>query len=274
MHKLNVDELDQKTLQELISLVFKFTGISMNASKKNLLQVRLKKRLKELELSSYSEYLEYLKATEKERQEFVNIVTTNETYFFRTDRVWEYFANTIDTWAQNPSRPLKIWSAAASTGEEAFSIAMLCEEKKARSPGFDYQVSATDISSKVIDKAKLGHYTGRSLERIKKSHPDFFKKYFIEDHDGALVKDQLREKITFKCHNLFAPQPGVSFDIIFLRNVLIYFSAQEQELVLKNMDKALTREGSLIIGESESLGRLDTNFEPLMPLIYRPKKAV
>jgi chemotaxis protein methyltransferase CheR len=271
MSWIDLEELDQPLLQKIIELVYKFTGITMGVGKKTLIQGRLRPRIRALGLVSYDQYIEYLNSHKDEVQEFVNLVTTNETSFFRTQRVWDFFVKEfLPLWVeQNPKKTLKIWSGAASSGEEIYTIGICCEEYLQKNPEFNYQIMGTDISSEVLATAEIGEYSGRSIESFKTTNRQIFDKYMEATEAGFRVKSNIRSKIRFGIHNLFQiPIERKIYDIIFLRNVLIYFEAKDQEKVLSNISKGLVNEGLLIIGESESLSSLQTPFKYRLPLIY------
>lgn len=264
-------EIDSATLTALIGLVRKHTGIAMTERKSDLLRGRLRPRLRALSLGSYQDYLDLVATDRTEVQVFINMVTTNDTVFFRTPHVWEFFSNQYlpQWWRDNPGLPLKIWSAAAASGEEAYSIAMLCQEFQLRHPGFVYQIMATDISTSVLATAQAGLYAGRSVDRIKTSHPQFFAKYFKPQPDGAQIAADLKKHIRFAEHNLLGTlQPPEQFNLVFLRNVLIYFDEPNQEVVLKQIRKSMKDDASLILGESESISRIATPFRYATPLVY------
>ncbi len=276
MSASGLDELDKSSLEKILVLVHRYTGIKMGEAKKTMLQGRLRPRIRELGLDSYEHYLEYLNANKKEVQEFINLVTTNETSFFRTQRVWEFFTKEfLPRWTkENPKKTLRIWSGASSSGEEIYTIAICCEEHLLRNEGFNYQIIGTDISSDVLDVATSGKYSGRSIENFKSSNRILFDKYLMPNDGEFKFRDDLRLKINFKNHNLFNPPFQKShFDIVFLRNVLIYFEVKDQEIVLKNVGESLVNDGLLIIGESESLSSLKTPFVFNNPLIYKKSAA-
>ncbi|MGN6388361.1 MAG: CheR family methyltransferase [Burkholderiaceae bacterium] len=265
--------LDAPTLAGLLGLVHRHTGITMSERKSVLLQGRLRPRLRALSLTRYQDYLDFLARHPDEVQRFINLVTTNETSFFRTARVWEFFTNTfLPAWQANarPGQPLRIWSAAASTGEEAYSIAMLCDDFAQKVKGFSWRITATDIDTDVLATARAGVYAGRSLERVRGTHAAFFERYFSREDDGFQVSAELRRSVTFAEHNLFSTRPlPEKFDIVFLRNVLIYFNAEDQRRAVEHVRQSLVPGGWLVLGESESLGRLQTGYRFEQPLIYR-----
>lgn len=264
------EEMSQELLLKVIGKVHALTGITISEQKKTMLQSRLRKRMRHLSLATFEEYLNWLDRDKDEVQEFINVVTTNETSFFRTPRIWDYFQNEfLPKWiATHPGRQLKIWSAAASSGEEAFSLAICCTEFQIKNPKFDFKIIATDISTEVLKEAEQGIYNGRSVEFLRKSKPELFSQYFVAENDETFkVSPKLKTKISFSTHNLFTVKKE-QFDIVFLRNVLIYFNGVDQEKVLNNVGNSIPEGGILVIGESESLNRLDTPYEFHQACIY------
>lgn len=269
-------DADPGTQQALLRAVHRHTGISMNEKKWTMLQGRLRPRLRTLSLRCYRDYLALLENTPDEVRNFVNLVTTNETTFFRTPRVWDYFAqHYLPRWqAANPGRTFRMWSAAASSGEEPYSAAMICEEFRARHTSFQYQIHATDISSQVLAVAMAGNYAGRSIDGLRQQRPAMLAKYFVANSGGFSVVPALRNHITFAEHNLYQRMARrEAFDLVMLRNVLIYFETTDQERVLETVRHTLAPEGVLIVGESESLARLSTGYQFEQPLIYRNQGA-
>ncbi|MFG1501244.1 protein-glutamate O-methyltransferase CheR [Halobacteriovorax sp. XZX-3] len=265
-------ELNSNQMEKIIDLVHFHTGITISPSKKSMLQGRIRQRLKALELESYDDYIAYLQTDINEKQEFINIITTNETTFFRTEKVWKYFQEEfLINWKN--SLPVKIWSAASSTGEEAYSIAMSCEEHKKIKSSFQYEIVGTDISTKVLKYAQDARYSGRNITNFKERHTKLFQTYFNEDDDFAEVVPELRKNTSFSSHNLFSIPKGniAQFDIVFLRNVLIYFKQEDQKQVINNISRAMKPGAILILGESESLNGLSSEFEYVHPQTYKKK---
>jgi chemotaxis protein methyltransferase CheR len=259
---------------KLRAIVYSQTGINIGDSRRSLLVTRLRPRLRDLGLTDYKAYISRLSQDAAERQELTNRVTTNETYFYRTPRVWTYFNEVYVPGfirkAQN--RPLRVWSAAASTGEEAYTTGVFLEEVRSRADRFEYAILGTDISSRVIDVATAGLYKGRPVARFRQDRPDLFARHMTgSDEAGWQVTSQIRSRIRFRQHSLLNPLKNTAqFDVIFLRNVLIYFTAADQEVILKHARSLLHPDGVLFIGESESLKHIDTDFEQVEPIIYRP----
>lgn len=266
-------EIDQKSLDKLIVLVHKFTGITMNNGKKALLQGRLRPRIKKLGLTSFDAYMDFLISSKEEAQEFVNLVTTNETQFFRTPRIWEFLnGDFLPAWySKNPGKTLRIWSGASSSGEEIYTIAICCEDFKTKNKNFQYHILGTDISTNVLKEAEKATYSGRSIDNFRQNYSHLFDKYMISTSEEVFkVHPEVASRVKFGIHNLFSlPKEKGHYDLIFLRNVLIYFTSSDQEIVLNNIAQGLASQGTLIIGESESLNSLKVPFDYKRPLIYQ-----
>ena len=271
----SIDEkIDDVCFDGLKKITHELTGITIKHERQVMLIGRLRPRLRALGISSYPEYLEYVRANKSEHEEFVNKVTTNETYFFRTPRVWDYIEQSfLPEWkAAKSSSALQVWSAASSTGEEAHTLGIFLEHFRKTNPGFDYRIHGTDIDTTVVEKATQGLYKGRSVERFRQTRPDMFKRYMAgNDNDGFRVLPDIKSRMNFTQLNLFdSPLDGAGFDLIFLRNVLIYFTKEDQERLMSALARRIKPEGTLIIGESESLNSLNVGFQAVMPTIYKP----
>ncbi|MEQ8895994.1 MAG: protein-glutamate O-methyltransferase CheR [Roseovarius sp.] len=263
---------------KLRAIVYSQTGISIGDSRRSLLVTRLRPRLRDLGLPDYRAYITRLSKDPEERQELTNRVTTNETYFYRTPRVWTYFNDVFvpDFTGRVQNRPMRVWSAASSTGEEAYTTGVFLEEVRNRSERFDYAILGTDISSRVLDVATTGLYKGRPVARFRQEQPDLFDRHMTgSDEGGWKVGAKIKSRVRFRQHSLLTPLRNTAqFDAIFLRNVLIYFTAADQEAILKHARAVLHPDGVLFIGESESLKHIDTDFEQVEPIIYRPATRV
>jgi chemotaxis protein methyltransferase CheR len=270
------DDIDRLTRQALLASVHRHTGITMTEKKWPLLQGRLRRRLQALSLNSYRDYLAVLESQVDEAAHFIDLVTTNETSFFRTPRIWDYlWQQFLPRWhATHAGATLQVWSAAASSGEEAYSMAMLCEEYRERHPAFRYRILATDIARCVVSAGANGRYQGRSIDGLRRNRPALFEKYFEAAGDGFAVASRLRANVSFREHNLYKHLADpIRIDLALLRNVLIYFDDAGQHAVIDNVHRALATDGVLIIGESESLSRHRTGFGFEQPLIYRKQEV-
>ena len=265
--------MDEKSFTKIVEFVHLKTGIRMDESKKTMLIGRLRKHLHSLKLESFDRYVDTIQSSSEETQIFINLVTTNETHFFRTERVWKYFREDFlpDWFNRNPSTRLKIWSAASSTGEEAYSLGILCEEFKKKNPTFNYEIIGTDVSTKVLQLAEKGEYSGRSIEKFKTNEPVMFDKFMVRiNEDTFQVNSVVRGHVFFGPHNLFLTyKKQAYFDIVFLRNVLIYFQTKDQEIVLEKISKSMASDSILVVGESETLTTIKSPFISKVPLIYK-----
>jgi len=267
------------TLSEQEFLYFKqligeIAGISLSEKKKELVKSRLVMYIQSLKLNSFEEYLLFLQKLPSESpywQEFVNLLTTNKTDFFREAKHFEYVVEKfIPEWLKTGEKVLKVWSAAASTGEEAYSLAMLL--KKHLPAGKDFQILATDIDTHVLEVAKNGVYPIVKLDEI----PTEYRKDSLAIGTGEVanwfrIKSSLKQKITFKQHNLLevADVPDKSFDLVFCRNVLIYFAKDTISLVVNNLEQKTKSNGLLFIGHSESLQGIDSKWKTTSPSVYK-----
>ena len=268
-----LDDLSENCFKKALQLIHSLTGISIAESRKSMVQGRLRKRAAELKMESYDQYLAFVEQNNDEKVKFIDIVTTNETYFFRTPRIWTYIQDVfLPEWIKrNEGKPFHAWSAAASTGDEAHSLGVLLQAFRDKNPKFSYQILGTDISREMVEICKVGVYKGRAIESFKSSKPDLFLKYMKAGNaDGFQVIPEIKARLKFQEHNLFRPLLlKESFDLVLVRNVLIYFKGEDQEKVLKLIEPKLQEDGTLIIGESESLTHIKTGYLPVQPLIYR-----
>jgi len=249
--------------------IYEQVGINLSNEKKTLVTSRLSKRLRHYSLGSFGEYFNIVVASQPhgERQVVIDLLTTNETYFFREPKHFAFLEKEfLPNW-RSP-RPLRVWSAASSTGEEAYSIAMLLDDMLEGKP---WEIFGSDISSRVLKTAQQGHYQQNRIEGIPKA---FLLKYCLKgkgEYQGTLLIDkQLRNKVTFSAVNLKRPLGNIGpFDIIFLRNVLIYFDTQTKQQIIKQLAEKLTPDGLLFIGHSESLKGIHGGLETVIPTVYR-----
>jgi chemotaxis protein methyltransferase CheR len=268
-----VDEIEDEQVQPVLDTLRLLTGITIPVQKKTMVLFRLRKRLVQLKHPPLPDYLATLRHDKKEQQVFINLLTTNETSFFRTKRVWDFFQ---DEWLpqfhkQNGSATLKAWSAAASTGEEAASIAMACLDFQLRQPGFRFQVLATDVDTDVLAKAESGCFREVSVSRLRETHPTCYQRYFKPSPNGMYRMDaKVMRSIRFAVHNLMtSPIALMPQDVVFLRNVLIYFREEEQGQIIQKIAECLNPGSLLILGESECLTASNSLFTFVKPQIYR-----
>jgi len=249
--------------------IYDIAGITMSDSKKALVSGRLAKRLQHFGLPSYDAYFQLLTdgAHKDEAQLAVDLLTTNETYFFREARHFELLREEADR--VRARTPLRIWSAACSSGEEPYSIAMVLADVLGDAP---WDVTASDISMRVLQRARTGHYP---MERASHVPQDYLRRFCMkgirEQHGTLLVSRALRERVTFRQVNLNTALPGDlgTFDVVFLRNVMIYFNGETKRQVVTRILTRLKPGGYLFIGHSESLQDLGDMLHPVIPSVYR-----
>lgn len=269
--------LNEKCFNDFLILIHELTGITIAKNRTSMIEGRLRKRVTALQLNSYEEYLGLVQKDQNEQTQFIDLVTTNETYFFRTPRIWDFIEHKfLPAWfAQHPKQVFMAWSAAASSGAEAHSLGILCQDFKEKNPAFLYQIVGTDISHEMVGLCQEGHYSGRLIESFKNNKSQLFEKYMRNAKDGSYqVAPEIKNRLKFFQHNLFRPlQSQDRFDLILVRNVLIYFTGQDQEKVLSLIAPRLADDGVLIIGESESLSHIKTSYQSIEPLVYQAESS-
>jgi len=255
-------------------LVAEHTGIALSAAKRDMVYSRLVRRIRELELGSFREYCALLEdGDETEFGNFINAITTNLTSFFREPHHFEFLANTALPAllrARQTSRRLRLWSSGCSTGEEPYSIAMVLRESLPAAQRWDTKILATDLDSNVLAHAAAGIYGrervgGIDVKRLQR----WFKQGCGENAGKVRVRQELAELITFKQLNLMDAWPVRGpFDVIFCRNVIIYFDKSTQKVLFDRYAQLLADDGYLFIGHSETLYRVTDRFRPLGQTIY------
>jgi len=269
--------LTQDMFDKFRALIYAKTGIHMREGKQILIANRLRKRLSSLGLASYEEYYKVLVAGQpaEEMTSFIDAVSTNETYFFRENAHFSALSSRILPELFRSHGRVKIWSAGCSTGEEVYTLRLLADEAAKAAGAPEPQIIGTDISTTVIARARQGVYRDRAVRLVPRPLLDHA---FVALPDGAFqVNDQTRARVEFRVHNLFTdPPPFEESDIIFCRNVMIYFDKPTQlKLVDEIFADALNPEGYLFIGHSESLSGFTRRFSYMSALkapIYRKKK--
>ncbi len=263
-------EQDFKRVQKI---VYDFAGIDLNESKKNLVYNRLAKRIRFLVLTSFSEYLDYVEAQgESEFIELINSITTNLTFFFRENHHFEYLAEKVIPGlleSNASSHKIRIWSAGCSTGEEPYSIAITLKETVPA--GWDVKVIATDLDSNVVQTGLNGIYKADRLKGVSEGRK---KRWFLKGEGSkggyVKVKPELQEIIDFGQLNLMSEWPiKDSIDVIFCRNVVIYFDKPTQSKLFDRYADRLPTGGHLFVGHSESLYKVCNRFELLGQTIYK-----
>jgi len=255
-----ITDSEFNTLKEL---VLKTLGIRLSDSKKVLVISRFSSKLRELKINTFQEYISYLnKCAEpaREMEDLINRITTNETSFFREFKHFEYMTEVLLPHIQNEkktlsdSKEMRIWSSACSSGEEPYSIAMTMSEYNEHNPTIKFKILATDVNTEVLEEAYHGIYDEKNLG--KHVHANKYYKYFDRLSGGKIkVKDNIKSKISFRKLNLMDQRYPIKeqMDLIFCRNVMIYFSEEMKSHVLKMFHNYLKDTGTLFVGHSENL---------------------
>ncbi len=272
-----LSERDFRRLSEIISSE---CGIKMPGTKKIMLEARLRKRLKALSIDSYKDYCDYLfspHGMEHELLQMIDVVTTNKTDFFREGRHFDYLISTvipdlIVKYNTGIEKKLLVWSAGCSTGEEPYTIAMVLSEFRERQEDFNFGIVATDISTRALKKAAQGIY---QKDRVETVPVVLRQKYLMrsKDKEQKLVRivPELRQAVTFRRLNFMSVdyEFGDRVDIIFCRNVFIYFDRQTQENLLRRLYDHLMPGGYLFMGHCETLSQMKVPLVSVGSMIYR-----
>lgn len=268
----------KRDFERLSSFIYQQCGIKMPPIKQTMLEVRLNKRLRALEIPTFTEYCDYLfsnSGMEQELISMIDLVTTNKTDFFREAEHFQYLIeHVLPEWEARYGnrRPFVIWSAGCSSGEEPYTMAMVLSEYAATHAGFAFSILATDISTRVLQKAKTGIYDDDRIEPIPLA---LKRKYLLrsKDRSKGLVRivPQLREKISFRRLNFMDADFGLrqEIDAIFCRNVVIYFDRKTQESLVNKFCNQLRPGGYLFMGHSETLSGLTVPLILANPTVYR-----
>lgn len=266
-------QLGEKEFIQFQELIFRIAGISISAAKKPLVTGRLSKRLVHHGMSSYGEYFRHITtpSNSDELQVAIDLLTTNETYFFREPRHFDFFRQQIPA-LQRAGRPLRVWSAASSSGEEPYTIAMVLADVLGEGA---WEVIGSDISTRVLERARGGHYPMTRIEGIPRHYLSRFCLKGVGEQDGTfLVERSLRNRVSLMQVNLNENLPNLGeFDVIFLRNVMIYFDMPTKQKVVARMLPLLRPGGYLLVSHSESLNGITDALKMITPSIYRKPDA-
>ncbi|WP_300753612.1 protein-glutamate O-methyltransferase CheR [uncultured Brachyspira sp.] len=275
----NMPALTDSEFNELVKIIYDKTRIQMTNHKRALVTSRLSKRLRALHMDSFREYIDFVKnAKDEELTNFVNAVTTNKTDFFRENKHFEYMkSNFLPEWEkkfkEGKVKNLRIWSAACSTGEEPYTIQMTLHEYFGSNyDRYDIKVLASDIDTNVLAHGRAGIYKEESVEPIQ---PNILRKYFLKgtgDKEGLYkVKDILQKNLFFRQLNFKEEDFDIhtQFDLIFCRNVIIYFDKEFQKELFNKFHRYLKEDGLVFIGHSETLFGVSDKFKYVSSNIYK-----
>jgi chemotaxis protein methyltransferase CheR len=272
--------LTDRDFDRFSKFVYDHCGIKLPPHKRSMLEARLRKRLRAHNLASFEDYAEMIFAKDKPTEELVkliDVVTTNKTDFFREPAHYDYLVKStlpflVGTFGSGIKQPLRVWSAGCSTGKEPYTLAMVLKEYQAEVPGFRFDILGTDISTDVLEKAVQGIYTAVKADPI----PEALKKKYLlksKDPENRMVRiaPELRSLVRFHRLNFMDDNFGFRepFDIIFCRNVIIYFDRPTQERLLTKLVDNLVVGRYIFLGHSETLLGLNLPLKQMAPSVYR-----
>ena len=267
-YKITSDEFEQ-----FRTLVYKESGISLGDGKRSLVVSRLSKRLRELNIDTFQQYFNLVtgSAGQEEFTQLLDLISTNKTDFFREPKHFDFLREEVLPELASTKR-VRIWSSASSSGEEPYTIAMTLYDGVQAPAQWNFHILASDLSTRVLAKASSGVY---DTERVRDLPAATLKRHFLSGRGGAAgkvkVKPHLSDMVTFRRINLMDDRFPIktSLDVIFCRNVMIYFDRPTQERLVGRFHKYLKPGGYLFIGHSESLQWLNQPFKSIAPTIYR-----
>ncbi len=263
--------LTDSDFKKIASLVYSACGIVLGEHKREMVYSRLARRIRRLQLDSFKQYLDYLDAhKEQEFSDFINAITTNLTSFFREAHHFEYLKSHIVPallQANKQTKRVRVWSAGCSSGEEPYTLAMTLNELFPTN--WDVKILATDLDSNVLAKAQSGSYTAANVNGLEQHH---LQRWFLKSKNGELfkVKPELQKNIYFKRLNLLQDWPMKGpFDVIFCRNVVIYFDKTTKDQLFQRYCNILAPHGHLFLGHSETMGKEHSEFKNLGRTMYQ-----
>ena len=272
--------LSNKEFELFRRLIYDSCGINLTSGKKELVKARLSKRLTKVGIDSFTDYYKYVTKTDRTGKELICLIdsiSTNKTDFFREKQHFDLLNTSllpslISSKTKAGIKKLRIWCAASSSGEEPYTLAMTVFNHLKPDNGWDVKILATDISTKILQKAINGIYRKELLNDIPpRTISAHFSRVLYENTNCYKARDHLRDIITFRRFNLMSPEFPFKdpFDYIFCRNVMIYFDPETQSKLVSKFYDCLPKDGYLFIGHSETLSRSNTSFKYIQPAVYQ-----
>ena len=271
-----MEELTPEEFARFLAVIYRVAGIKIPTTKRVMVGNRLRRRLRATGIDKFADYYAHLTcpAGAAEVPKFIDEMTTNETYFFRDKQHFDWLDATFFPeiaragLARKRPKTLRVWSAAASTGEELYSIALKLAPKRPTFSGWKIDLVGTDISGAALTAARAGAYDERAVRLVG---PDDRKRYFDHDPkaDRWVVKGEVRADVSWRLHNLMTPLKQAPFDCVFIKNVLIYFDVRSKKTVVRHLVDALARGGYLVVGPTEGIYNMLEPLEKLSTWLYR-----
>ncbi|MDR3618574.1 MAG: protein-glutamate O-methyltransferase CheR [Paludisphaera borealis] len=273
---MTLTELTDDEFARFLALIYRASGIRIAETKRVLVSNRVRRRLRATGIETFAAYYAFLTspAGAGEMPAFLDAVTTNETYFFRDQPHYDWLGDELipgllsEAAAHRRPRSLRIWSAACSTGEEPYSIALELADHRATLLGWRLSVLGTDLSGAALIAARGAVYEERALQRVD---AETRKKRFDEDADGKrwTLKPDVRSLVAFRSHNLLKPLAVEPFDCVFLKNVLIYFDTNSKRTVVDNVLGSMAKGGFLVVGPTEGIHGMLGSLARIKPWLYQ-----
>lgn len=267
-------ELKESEYRQLRDIVYDHAGIHLGDNKKELVHARLTKILRKRGIPNFRQYIQMLDAdsSDDELIMLLDAISTNVTHFFREQEHFKFLSEILPNFPKN--KPIRVWSAGCSSGEEPYSLAITLKDYHENAGGPEPSIVATDLSTKVLKKAVAAVYPMKAAERLDRA---LLRKYFLKGKGSAAgmirVKKDVTRLVIFERLNLMEPiRYSQEFDVIFCRNVMIYFDGITRTNVVRKFHNALNADGYLFIGHSESLNGIEHDFGYVRPTIYRKKR--
>ena len=246
------------------SEIYKMTDINLSFYKEKQMKRRIDSLIRKNGYENYYDYIKALKSNQSLYNEFINYLTINVSEFYRNPEQWEVLKRDILPILLKKSGSLKIWSAACSTGDEPYTLAMVLNEFI---PMKEIRILATDIDNEALRKAKAGAYSQKSVEKLPKI---YLEKFFRRDGSVYTIRDEVKNQVEFRQHNLLKDPFPQQCDLIVCRNVLIYFTDEAKDQIYRNLNKALRDEGVLFVGSTEQIIMANKyNFSSLKTFFYQ-----
>ncbi len=273
---MTLERLSLKQFEKFSAFIYEISGIRIDDKKVTLLSNRIRRRLPECGVEDFDTYYDFVKspAGAGELSGFLDAITTNETFFFRTPTQFEWLKNewlteqiTMQRAGQRSDR-LRVWSAGCANGAEPYSIAMCIAENLFRLKDWSIEILGTDISQEMLNAARAGIYRDRVMEAVTEQQR---RRYFKHDRQRNRweLRESIRNMVEYKRHNLMKPLFAERFDCIFIRTVLIYFDLESKQTAVKHLIQSLELGGYLVVGPSEGIYDLLQPLHRVSPLIYQ-----
>jgi chemotaxis protein methyltransferase CheR len=270
-------QVTDSELKKFADLIYDRTGIRVSPQKKTLLSNRLRRRLRQTEIDTFGEYFKHLKDLHSRHPEwdaFLQEITTHETYLFRDEAQWDWFRKVFlpeiaaEARSSKRGKKLRIWSAACSTGDEAYTMACCIASNLTNYSQWDVKILGTDIGIGAVEQAQTGVFGERAMRLVS---ADDRRRHFTQAKDANVwqAKPQLSKLVAFRQHNLMDPMREPPFDLVVLKNVLIYFDPTSKKKVIDNVRAAIRPGGLLLAGAAEGVADMVRDFGRIHPWLYR-----